>query len=87
MEYDEDIMVSSKIVRIMDLERMKKVLWIPFYSGNDQAEVIACNPDASCIVEVKQTLNVKIVSFFVALPADIIRIIKNNLDLNPNFCV
>ena len=29
IEYDEDTMVSSKILRMMDLERMKKVLWIP----------------------------------------------------------
>ena len=87
MEYDEDTMVSSKILRMMDLERMKKVLWISLYFNNDQAEVIAYNPDASCIEEIKQTLNVKKVSVFVALPSDIIRIIENNLDLNPNFGV
>lgn len=87
MEYDEDIMVSSKIVRMMDLDSMKKVLWIPLYFDSEQAEVIACNPDESCIEEIKHTLNVKKVSFFVALPADIIRIIENNLDLNPNFGV
>ena len=87
VEYDEDIMVSSKIVRMIDLERMKQVLWIPLYFEGDQAEVIACNPDAVCAEEIKRTLNVKKVSFLVALPSDIIRIIENNLDLNPNFGV
>ncbi|MGO9378737.1 MAG: DUF202 domain-containing protein [Dissulfurispiraceae bacterium] len=85
VEYDEDIMVSSKIVRMMDLERMKKVLWIPLYFDSNQAEVIAYNPDVSRVEEIKQTLNVKKISFLVALPADIVRIIENNLDLNPNF--
>jgi len=87
VEYDEDIIVSSKIVRMMDLEKMKQVLWIPLYFEGDQAEVIAYNPDASCAEEIKRTLNVKKVSFLVALPADVIRIIENNLDLNPNFGV
>lgn len=84
-EYDEDIIVSSKIVRMMDLERMKKALWVPLYFDGEQAEVIAYNPDAFCAEEIRKTLNVRKVSFLVALPADVIRIIENNLDLNPNF--
>ena len=47
-------MVSSKIVRMMDLERIKRPLWIPLYFEGDQAEVIACNPDALCAEEIKK---------------------------------
>ncbi len=87
VEYDEDIMVSSKIVRMLELERLKGALWIPLYFDNDQAEVIAYNPDMSTIGEIKKTLNVKRINLLVALPSDIIRLIENNLDLNPSFGV
>ena len=87
VEYDEDIMVSSKIVRMLDLKKSKEVLWIPLYFDSDQAEVIAYNPDSSRVEEIKQTLKVKKVNFLVSLPSDIIRIIENNFDLNPNFSV
>ncbi len=86
-EYDEEIIVSPKILKIMDFEMMKKDLWIPLYVDDMQAEVIAYNPDASLAEEIKASLNVETVSFLVALPADVIHIIENNYDLNPNFGV
>ncbi len=85
VEYDEDIMVSSKIVRMIDLQAQKKSLWLPLYFDTEQAEVIAYDPDPATVSEIKKTLNVKRVNFIVALPSDIIRLIENNLDLNPGF--
>ncbi|HTZ18763.1 MAG TPA: DUF202 domain-containing protein [Dissulfurispiraceae bacterium] len=87
LEYDEDIMVSSKIVRMLDLQTQKKLLWLPLYFDNNQAEVVAYNPDESTAAGIKETLNVKSINFLVALPSDIIRLIENNLDLNPGFDV
>lgn len=52
--------------------------------GDGKAEVIAARPGEPAMVEdVKRTLNVDAVDFRVALPADLIRIIENNYDVNP----
>ncbi len=85
VEYDEDIVVAPKIVRMMDLERLKDALWMPLFFDSEEAEVVVYNPDATSVEEIKKALHVGKINVLVALPSDIIRIIENNLDLNTNF--
>jgi len=85
-EYDEGVIVSQQIIRRMDMERLKRVLWLPLSIQQDAAEVIACYPDDPAVLEdIRKTLQVKNVEFRVALSADLIRIIEHNQDLNPGF--
>ncbi len=86
IEYDEDLMVSWKIMRRVDAEELKQKLWMPISIQGGRAEVIASQPHAPQVVkDIKSTLGVSQVDFRVALPNDIVRIIENNQDLNPGF--
>lgn len=86
LEYDEGIVVSQNITRKLDMERLKKALWVPLSVSGGSAEVIAYAPENPEVVEdIKRTLKVDKIKFLIALPADLIRIIENNQDLNPNF--
>ncbi|MEJ2314021.1 MAG: DUF202 domain-containing protein [Nitrospirota bacterium] len=86
VEYDEDLMVSPKILSRIDSERLKTALWFPLAVVDGKAEVIACRPDDPQVLEdIRETLGVEEVEFLVALPRDLIRIIENNQDLNPGF--
>lgn len=86
VEYDEGIVVSRNITRTLDMERLKQSLWIPLSVNGGRAEVIAYSPDAPMVIEdIKKTLGISDIKFLIGLPADIIRIIENNQDLNPSF--
>jgi uncharacterized membrane protein YidH (DUF202 family) len=86
IEFNEDIRASQDVIRRLDLERLKTALWFPLYSGRDKAEVIAYDPASIPVLEdIKKTMDVEKVEFQVALPSDIVRIIENNQDINPNF--
>jgi uncharacterized membrane protein YidH (DUF202 family) len=86
VEYDEGLMAPYLVTMRLDLEKQKKAMWYPLSVGEDKAEVIACRPeDPSVIEDVKRTLNVNSVSFRVALPGDLLRIIENNFDVNPGY--
>lgn len=86
VEYDESVTVSLNITRRLDMERLKNRLWMPVSVTEDKAEVIAYTPDDPSLVEdIRNTLKVERIKFLVALPADLIRIIENNFDVNPNF--
>lgn len=86
VEYDESVIVSQQIIRRMDMERLKRALWLPMSISEDRAEVIACLPDDPAVLnDVRKTLGVSRIEFRVALPSDLIRIIEHNQDLNPGF--
>lgn len=86
IEYDEGLVVSRSIVKGLDLARLKRALWVPLSFHGDRAEVIAYTPDAPAVIaDIKKTLGVSRIDFQVALPADLVRIIENSLDLNPGF--
>lgn len=86
VEFDEGVIVSQQIVRRMDMERLKRALWLPVSIMQDKAEVIACYPDDRVVRDdIQKTLNVKTVEFKVALRPDLVRIIEHNQDLNPGF--
>src|ERR1700690_1795427 len=84
VEYDEGVIVSQQIMRRIDMERLKRVQWLPLSIQQDAAEVISCYPDDPVVIEdIKKTLHVKNITFRVALAADLVRIIEHNQDLNP----
>lgn len=86
VEYDEGLMAPYLITMRLDLEKQKKALWYPLSVGGDSAEVVAHAPDDPAVIEdIRRTLNVSSISFRVALSGDLLRIIENNFDVNPNF--
>jgi uncharacterized membrane protein YidH (DUF202 family) len=86
LEYDEGVIISQQIIRRMDMERLKRMLWLPLSVQQDSAEVIACYPDDPALLDdVRKTLNMSEIEFKISLPADLVRIIEHNQDLNPGF--
>lgn len=86
VEYDEGVVVGRSILCGLDMEMLKTALWLPFSVSGNRAEVIACDPSDPAVVEdIRRTLKVGEISFLVALPSDLIRIIESNQDLNPRF--
>ncbi len=86
IEYDEGVMAPYLLTMTLDLEKQKEALWFPLSVDEDRAKVIACTPgDPGTVEDIRSTLNVKEIDFAVALPADMIRIIEHNFDVNPGF--
>lgn len=85
-EYDEEVVVSREQTRGLDMERLKKTLWLPVSVKDRAAEVIAYLPDSPSLnEEIRKALGVNTIKFIVALPRDIVRMVENNQDLNPDF--
>jgi uncharacterized membrane protein YidH (DUF202 family) len=86
VEYDESVIASYFLTLPLDMEHLKQKLWFPRSVNDKRAEVIACRPDDPGVIEdIKDTLQVEEVSFLVALPSDLRRIIEHNFDVNPRF--
>jgi uncharacterized membrane protein YidH (DUF202 family) len=86
VEYDQNVMASYFLTKRLDMERLKGALWFPLSAAQGRAEVIAYRPDDPSVIEdIKRTLKIDRIEFLVALPSDLIRIIENNFDVNPNF--
>jgi uncharacterized membrane protein YidH (DUF202 family) len=86
VEFDEDVAASYFLVLRLDLEHQKNALWFPLSVRENKAEVIAFRPDDERVIEdIKKTLRVEHIDFRVSLPADLIRIIEHNFDVNRNF--
>ncbi len=86
VEFDESVAASYFLVLRLDLEHQKQALWFPLSLRERKAEVIACRPDdPRVIADIKKTLDVEQIDFRIALPADLIRIIEHNFDVNRNF--
>ncbi len=86
VEFDESVAASYFIVLKLNLEHQKKALWFPLSVRDRRAEVIASRPgDEHVIEDIRKTLGVEEIDFRVALPADLLRIIEHNFDVNRNF--
>ena len=86
VEYDESIITAYLLIIRLDMEKLKQSLWFPRSVREDRAEVIAYRPDDPRVIDdIKRTLGVHHVDFIVALPADIVRIIEHNFDVNPSY--
>jgi uncharacterized membrane protein YidH (DUF202 family) len=88
VEFDESVAASYFLVLRLDLEHQRSALWFPLSVREKQAEVIAFRPDDERVIEdIKKTLGVEQIDFRVSLPADLIRIIEHNFDVNRNFSI
>jgi uncharacterized membrane protein YidH (DUF202 family) len=88
VEYDESVAASYFLVLRLDLEHQKKAMWFPLSVSEKRAEVIACRPDDERVIgDIKKTLGVEQIDFRIAIPADLIRIIEHNFDVNRNFSI
>ncbi|HSB31390.1 MAG TPA: DUF202 domain-containing protein [Candidatus Sulfobium mesophilum] len=88
VEYDEGLMAPYLVTMRLDLQRQKKALWYPLSVEEDTADVVAYAPEDPAVAEdIRRTLNVSSINFRVALPCDLVRIIENNFDVNPNFSI
>ena len=86
VEYDESVVLSRQLMKRLDMEGLKRLLWVPLSASEENAEVVAYLPgDPQTIEEIKGMLHVKNITFRVALPFDIVRIIEHNQDVNPKF--
>ncbi|HYQ47542.1 MAG TPA: DUF202 domain-containing protein, partial [Thermodesulfovibrionales bacterium] len=85
-EFDESLMVSYFVTMKLDMEQLKRMLWLPLSIGKDRAEVIAADPGSAAVAgDIRRTLQVSRIDYIVALPADLIRLIEHNFDVNPRF--
>ncbi len=86
VEFDESVIASYFLVLRLDMPHLKKGLWFPLAVRERRAEVIACRPDDPAVVQdIKKTLGVDRIDFRIALPADLLRIIEHNFDVNRRF--
>jgi uncharacterized membrane protein YidH (DUF202 family) len=86
VEYDESVIASYYLTLPLDMEHLKRNLWFPRSANGRRAEVIAYRPDDPAVIDdVKKTLGVDDITFLVALPSDLRRIIEHNFDVNPQF--
>jgi uncharacterized membrane protein YidH (DUF202 family) len=86
VEFDESVAASYFLVLRLDLEHLKRALWFPLSVCDKKAEVIAFRPDDERVIEdIKKTLGAERIDFRIALPADLIRIIEHNFDVNRGF--
>lgn len=86
VEYSEDLIISRDLIRRLDMQRLKRSLWLPLSVSGTRAEVIACRPDDGQLgKDIRTELGVADIDFRAALPSDIVRIIENNQDINPLF--
>ena len=85
IEFDENISQPLPLLLRLDLEKLKKDGWFPRTVKDGKATIIACAPSPELTEEVKKTLGVTDVDFLVTLPADLVRIVEHNQDVNPGF--
>ena len=86
VEYDEVLIAPYPAIMKLDLEKHRRSLWFPLTVDDETAEIAAYDPAAPGLrADIARTLGVKTIHFRVGLAADIIRIIENNLDVNPGF--
>jgi uncharacterized membrane protein YidH (DUF202 family) len=85
VEYSEGIIGPAVVLRWLDLEQLKAEGWFPHKIVGERARVIVHTPSQGLATSICQKLRVTEVEFAVALPADLIRIIEHNQDLNPDF--
>ncbi len=85
IEYSEAVNGPAELLRRLDLEALKGAGWFPLAVSAGVATVIALDPGLELAAIAKKTLQVDEIQFLVTLPADLIRIIEHNQDLNPNF--
>jgi uncharacterized membrane protein YidH (DUF202 family) len=85
LEFSESVTGPAAVLRRINPEQLKDEQWFPQRVQDNEASVIACRPTPELAAKIRQVLQVATVRFTVTLPADLIRIIEHNQDINPGF--
>jgi uncharacterized membrane protein YidH (DUF202 family) len=86
VEFSEDLVLSEKLLKRLDLQRLKQRLWFPSNIENGQVDVIVSDPeDPTLDKEIAETFEVRHIRKSLALPSDLVRIIEHNQDVNPHY--
>lgn len=83
--FSESVVGPPDILRWMDQEDLKNDGWFPRTVSKQKATIITCRPSEKLALEIKGRLHVEEVEFVFTSPADLIRIIEHNQDINPGF--
>jgi uncharacterized membrane protein YidH (DUF202 family) len=86
IEYNEGLLADQGLLKQFSQEELKKALWLPLTVNPPTARVIAYSPDDPELIDLLKTvLKVVRIDWLVTLPSDLIQMIENNYDVNPNF--
>lgn len=84
--FDESLLVPRALLRLLDLDRLKEVGWLPLSMEDGLARVAAVSPGDPAVVEdVRRTLGVERIDFVRISAKDFAWTIANNEDVNPGF--
>ncbi len=86
VEFKENLPAPGEILGRLDLEELKRDLWFPLSVGMEEARIAAFSPcDPELHEKIEGALGALAVRFIVALPSDLIRMIEQVQDVNPDF--
>lgn len=88
VEYSEGLTAPRSLLRHLDIDQLRAERWLPLSREGDTAEVVVCTPDDQALLErIRATLGVTHLKLRLATCADVVRLIENSADLNPEFPV
>ena len=88
LEYDESLTAPRALLKQLDIDRLRAERWLPLSKDGDCAQVVVCDPDDQALLEhIRATLGVARLELRLATCADVVRLIENSADLNPDFPV
>jgi len=86
MEYQEGLLAPAELIQELDMEELKQNLWFPLAAIDQTALVIMADPlDRDLLTHIKETLSASELHLIVGLPADIMRLVEDQQDVNPNY--
>ncbi len=86
VEYDEKLTAPRALLRHLDIDRLRAERWLPLSRERDTAVVVVCAPDDQDLLErIRAALGVTHLELRLATCADVVRLIENSADLNPEF--
>jgi uncharacterized membrane protein YidH (DUF202 family) len=86
VEFNESLSTPGVVLERLDLEELKRELWFPLAVVNGGARVALSDPsDLELRAKIKDALGVLSISFILALPSDLVRMVEHCQDVNPSF--
>lgn len=86
LEFDEELLVPRALLKLLDLDDLRKAGWLPLSVEDGAARVAAVHPgDPAVAANIRRALGVERIDFLRISAADLDRTIANNEDVNPGF--
>lgn len=84
--FDEEFLVPRALLRLLDLDRLKAMGWLPLSMEDGLARVAAVNPgDPAVAADIRAALGAERIEFLHISARDLAWTIANNEDVNPGF--